>query len=115
MRALRHVGCALLGALVCLAAVAAHREHPPWGLALALATTFAVPAWLLTSARVAVRRTGASYVGGWLLVLLLVLPGRPEGDYALAADLKGFLLLGAGFVLVGLGVVSLTAGRRRRP
>jgi hypothetical protein len=110
-----HVGCLLLGAVVGLAAVAVHREAPPWGLLLAMATTFAVPARLLASPRVAIRRTGASYVAGWLVVGAVVLPGRPEGDYALASDLEGFVLLGAGFLLVVVGVVSVTGGRRRRP
>jgi hypothetical protein len=115
MTVLRHVGCALLGAVVCLAAVAEHRSLFPWGLTLALVTTFAVPVWLMTTPTVALRSTGASYVAGWVLVLLGVLPGRPEGDYALASDPKGFSLLGAGFVLLGVGVVSLALGRRRGP
>jgi hypothetical protein len=112
---LRHVGCLLLGAFVGLASVAVHRSDRPWGLLLALLTTFAVPGWLLGSPRAAVRRAAASYVVGWLVVGAVILPGRPEGDYALASDPEGFALLGAGFMLVVVGVVSVAGGRRRRP
>lgn len=106
---LRHAGCVLLGVLVALGALAAHRSAPPWGLLLAVAASWAVP-WRLLLSRWP--RTAASYVVGWLAMLGLVVAGRPEGDYALAGDLAGYSLLAAGFVLVGVGVVALAGGRR---
>lgn len=109
MSLLRHLACFVVGAAVALAAVLVHRSVFPFGLLLALATTFAVPWWLLGSAR---SRTAASYVVGWLAVLSLVVAGRPEGDYVLASDAKGYALLGAGFLMVVVGIVSV-AGRRR--
>jgi Family of unknown function (DUF6113) len=108
---LRHLACVVLGALVALASVAVHRSVFPWGLLLALATTFAVPWWLLASPR---PRTAASYVVGWLVLLALVVTGRPEGDYALASDLEGYSLMVAGMVLVLMGIVAFAGGRRRR-
>jgi hypothetical protein len=106
---LRHLTCLVVGAAVALGAVLVHRSAFPFGLGLAVATTFAVPWWLLGSAR---PRTAASYVVGWLVVLGLVVRGRPEGDYVLAGDLEGYSMLGVGFLLVVVGIVSL-AGRRR--
>ena len=110
MSLLRHPACLVVGAAVALASVVVHRSDFPVGLLLGLATTFAVPWWLLTSAR---PRTAASYVVGWLAVLALVVEGRPEGDYALAGDVGGYAMLGAGFLLIFLGIVAF-AGRSRR-
>jgi hypothetical protein len=106
---LRHLACLLVGAAVGLAAVLVHRSAFPFGLLLAVATSFAVPWWLLGSAK---PRTAASYVVGWLVVLALVVAGRPEGDYALAGDVEGYTMLGAGFLLVVVGIVSLAGSRR---
>ena len=111
MTLLRHVSAVLLGAAVALAAVVVHRSAFPAGLVLSLATTYAVPWWLLRSRR---PRTAASYVLGWLAILLLVVLGRPEGDFALAADLRGYALLVGAFPLLLVGVVSLAGGRRSR-
>jgi hypothetical protein len=108
---LRHLGCLLLGAAVALAAVAVHRSAWPAGLVLALVTTFAVPWWLIRSRRPG---TAASYVLGWLAVLVLVALGRPEGDYALASDFEGYALLVSGLPLVLVGIVSLAGGRGSR-
>lgn len=109
MSLLRHLACFVVGAAVALAAVLEHRSAFPFGLVLALATTFAVPWWLLASTR---PRTAASYVMGWLVVLGLVVVGRPEGDYALASDTAGYAMLGAGFLLVVVGIVAIAGGRR---
>jgi hypothetical protein len=108
---LRHVGCLLLGVAVAVAAVAVHRSAFPAGLVLALVTTFAVPWRLIASTR---PRTAASYVLGWLAVLVLVAFGRPEGDYALASDFEGYSLLVAGLPLLLVGIVSLAGGRGPR-
>ncbi len=105
---LRHAAALLLGALVALASVAVHRSAFPLGLLLAVVTTYAVPWWLLRSTR---PRTAATYVAGWLVVFGFVVTGRPEGDYAIAQDVKGLTLMLAGLGLVVVGVVSLTRTR----
>jgi hypothetical protein len=94
---------------VALAAVTVHRGLFPFGLVLAVGTTYAVPWWLLRSRH---PRTASSYVVGWLVMFGVVVTGRPEGDYALAQDLRGITLMVAGIGLVVVGVVGLTGGRR---
>ena len=106
---LRHLGSLLLGAVVCLGALLAHRSLLPLGLLLAVAGTVALPWWLLGSRH---PRTAASYVAGWLAVLAVVVPGRPEGDYLLAGDVPGYALLLTALVLVAVGIVSLAGARR---
>lgn len=104
----RHLGCLLLGALVGLTTVLVHRSMLPLGELLALATSFAVPWWLLRSRR---PRTAGSYVVGWLAVLVLLVAGRPEGDYVVAGDVRGYLLLAAGFAMIVVGIVAFAGGR----
>ena len=111
MTLLRHAGCLLLGAAVALAALAVHRSAFPAGLVLGLVTTFAVAWWLVRSRR---PRTAASYVVGWLAVLVLAALGRPEGDFALASDLEGYALLVAGLPLLLVGIVAVAGGRGPR-
>ena len=109
MTLLRHAAALLLGLLVSLASVAVHRSAFPLGLVLALVTTYALAWWLLRSAH---PRTATTYVAGWLAAFVVVLRGRPEGDFALAQDLKGVLLTVAGLGLVAIGAAGLP-GRRR--
>jgi Family of unknown function (DUF6113) len=109
---LRHAAALLLGALVALASVAVHRSAFPFGLLLAVVTTYAVPWWLLRSTR---PRTAASYVAGWLVLFAGVVTGRPEGDFVMAQDVKGLTLMLAGLGLVVVGVVSLTRTRPSGP
>jgi hypothetical protein len=82
---------------------------------LALVTTFAV-AWALRhSSR---PRTAASYAAGWLVVFGAVFAGRPEGDYAVVADLAGYALMVAAVLLAVVGVIAVAGGRgpeRRHP
>ena len=108
MTALRHLACLVVGLVVALAAVIVHRSLFPVGLLLGVATSFAVPSWLLRSRR---PRTAGSYVVGWLAALVYVLIGRPEGDYVVAGDLRGYLLLATGLALVVVGLVSWAGGR----
>ena len=105
-----HGASVLLGAVVGLGAVTEHRADFPVGMLLALATSVAVPVRLLVSRR---PRAAASYALGWLTVFVLAFAGRPEGDYALAGDLDGYLLVAGSFAVLGIGVVSLPgrAGR----
>jgi hypothetical protein len=109
---LRHGVALVVGMLVALAAIAVHRSAFPLGLLLAVATTFAVPWWLLGSRH---PRTATSYAAGWLAMLAVVVAGRPEGDYALGQDLPGYALVLAGVVLVVVGLVGFTGGRRQNP
>ena len=108
-RALRHLAALLVGVLVGVASVAVHRSAFPLGLVLATATTYAVPWWLLRSSA---PRTATSYAVGWLVVLGVVVAGRPEGDFAIAQDLKGILLLVVGLGLVAVALAGITGGRR---
>ncbi len=110
MTVLRHLGCVLLGAAVAAAALLVHRSAPPLGLLLALTVSVAVPWRLLRSRR---SRTAGSYVVGWLAVCGVAVIGRPEGDYLIADDLQGWSLVGAGLVLVVVGVVSFAGAGGR--
>ena len=104
---MRHLGCLLLGGLVALASLLVHRSLFPVGLVVALLASYAVPLWLLRTSR---PRTAASYVAGWLAVLALVLTGRPEGDYLVAGDVRGYLMLAGGFGLIVVALVSVAGG-----
>lgn len=97
---------AVVGAVTSLAALAVHRAGPPWFL-LAVVGSLGV-AWLLRSGDAP--WTAAAYCAGWLLVFGIALAGRPEGDYVVAGDLRGYGLIVVAFVLVVLGATSL--GRR---
>lgn len=109
MTFLRHGLALVVGVLVAVASVAVHRSAFPAGVLLALATTFAVPWWLLGSRH---PRTATSYVVGWLAMFAAVVAGRPEGDYAVGQDLPGYTLTLAGAGLVVVGLVGFTGGRR---
>jgi hypothetical protein len=105
---LRHLLSLLTGAVTGLASVTVHRALFPAGLLLALVTTFGALWWLQRSPW---SRTAASFAFGWLGVLGVVLAGRPEGDYLIAADLPGYALLAAGLVVVVVGLVAVASGR----
>lgn len=88
-----------------VASVLLHEKSWPW-LALAVAapaaTAAALPAgWV---------RSGFGL--GWLTLVLVVLQGRPEGDFAVLSSPRGYTLLGFCLLfLVGL-VVTLPVRRR---
>ena len=107
-RVLSHVAALVVGVLVAVATVAVHRSAFPLGLLLGVVTSYAVPWWLLRGRN---PRTASSYALGWLAVFAVVVAGRPEGDFALAQDLRGLLLMAAGVGLVVVAVVGLTGGR----
>ena len=109
MTFLRHALCALTGAVTALAAVAVHRSLFPVGLLLALVTTFAVAWQLKRSVR---PRTAGSYAAGWLLVFVGVFAGRPEGDYAVVADLSGYALMVAAPLVGIVGLVAVAGPSR---
>jgi hypothetical protein len=102
---LRHVGALVLGAVVAVAAVDVHRWLFPLGLLLAVGTTYAVPLRLLASRW---PRLASSYSLGWLAVFAFVIAGRPEGDYAIASDVRGYTLMAAALGLVLVAIVGFT-------
>ena len=86
-----------------LGTVALHQGW--WGLALALATTAA----LLVAAPPGIWSRVPFAVGYAGVVGLASVP-RPEGDYLLAADVEGYLVLGAALAALGFSFATL-----RRP
>lgn len=107
IRLAQHTVALLLGATVALSSVAVHRSEllgVPAGLLLAVGAS-GMLALVLRS----IGRVGASYVVGWLVLLGLALTGRPEGDFVVASDLRGYGLMAAGLALVVLGVTALPA------
>ena len=113
MRVVGHLLALLLGVGVGLGSTLVHRVSwlgLPLGLVLAVGASLAT-AWHLRGG--VVPRLACSYCLGWAVLLGQAVRGRPEGDFAVAGDLAGYTLMGAGLVLVALGVASLIAGPRR--
>ncbi len=107
LRVAMHAASLLLGAAVGLAAVVVHRADVlglPFGLVLAPVASLGV-GWALRTSDMA--RLATSYTAGWVAVFGLLLSGRPEGDFVVAGDLSGYVLIGTAFVTVVLGVTSL--------
>lgn len=100
MRVLAALGLCLVGAGTGVATVALHDLW--WGLLLALAATAAAvtalrPGWW----------SRLAFVVGWdAMVGWLTLP-RAEGDYLISQDAQGYIVLGAGLVLLVVGVATL--------
>jgi hypothetical protein len=104
VKALVTVGCLILGLVVGLSSVALH--HYWWGLLLAIAATattaYALPAgWW---ARI-------PFAGGWVAVIGYLAFPRGEGDYVIAADRQGYMLLGCGVALAVSALVTLPLRR----
>lgn len=97
--------CVVLGAGVSLCAVALHGYA--WGIVLSLATTAAVLVALPGTwwARL-------PFALGWVGLLVMVTPERPEGDYLVGGNWSGYLLLGAGLAVFGAGIAVLLPPRR---
>ncbi len=111
------VSAPLAGVLLALGGLTVHRDTwrlgafaLPWGLVLALGTTLAV----VVAASTVLGPAGAPLVAaGWVVCILVVLQGRPEGDYLLAADGLGQAFLWGGLVAVAVGgVVGGALGAR---
>jgi len=97
-----------LGGVVGVAAVVLHDWW--WGLALAAAGTLAL-GWALRPGW----STRLPYAVGWVVPLGFAMVPRPEGDYLVAGDLKGYLLIAVGMVLIVLTTATLPLGRRTPP
>ena len=82
--------------------------HDTWvGFVLATSAT-ASCSWALPGGWVARLPFGV----GWVAVLAYVLHPRPEGDYLVAADLRGYLLMGFGLALLLFSIVTVRPIRR---
>jgi hypothetical protein len=77
----------------------------PWGLTLGVAASASV----VVIGRVDRRATGFAAAAGWIVGLMVLLAGRPEGDYVVASD-----WLGVAFLVVATLVVAVTAGWKQR-
>lgn len=107
VRALAASVLALAGAATALAGVAVHGGSWAW-LGLAVLTP-AVTAYAVVPGLLRV-----AYVLGWFLLLTVVMAGRPEGDFAIAATGRGYGLLGSGLVLLAFAVITVRGGRPPR-
>ncbi len=93
------------GGVAGVAAVVLHARW--WGLLLGLAAVVAALAALPG------RWWGRlPFAVGWALAVAWLSRSRPEGDYLIAGDLSGYVLLLASFAVLLSGVLSL---RPRRP
>lgn len=105
MRWLAALGLLVAGVAVGLASVAVHETW--WGLPLVLVATssaaYALAPGVWSRVPFAVGWTGTV---GWLTV------PRPEGDYAIASDVGGYVLLGFALALVVAAVVTLPPPKR---
>ena len=104
-RLLVGVGCLVTGAAAGLAAVLVHERW--WGLLLALAAALAYAAALPGGvARLA-------FTLGWGGVVVRGALPRPEGDFLVAADAPGYVLLFTAPVLVLFAIATLLPPRRQ--
>lgn len=90
-----------------LAAVAVHGHW--WGLALATAAVLATlvalgPGWT----------TRLPFAAGFGLVVLRLAVSRPEGDFVVAADAPGYLVLLLTLAVVAVAIATLPRPRRGR-
>lgn len=105
LRVLEALLIGLLGAATAVAAVAAHELW--WGLPLTAATLAAVLVWVgpgwLTRLPLAL---------GFVVVVLVAVPRRPEGDYLVSSDTRGYLFLLLTLLTLLAAVVTLPRPRR---
>jgi hypothetical protein len=103
-----YVGLAVLGALVGIAGVLVQAAWFPAGLLLALA---ACAGLFYGGLRVCRTQLGAlAPAAGWLISVVVLLGGRPEGDYVFGDEL-GLTL----FLLGGMAVAVICATMPRSP
>lgn len=110
MRPLARAAAALallvVGAGTALATVAVHELA--WGLPLAVAATAATlvalpPGWW----------SRLPFTLGWTAFVGWVVDPRPEGDYAISSDWRGYLVVGLALVLLVIGIATLPRPRPR--
>jgi hypothetical protein len=99
MRFLGYAGALVLGLAAGIAAIAVH--HSVLGLVLGVGAAVVV-IWAL---RQWFPRAGTAFAAGWLVPLVVGVAGRGEGDYVVASDTYGWLLIGSGFVVMVAGLV----------
>ncbi|MGV9554370.1 DUF6113 family protein [Streptomyces sp. NPDC003401] len=104
------LGLLLLGALTALAGALLQAGWFPGGLLLALA---AAAGLFLGGARALGSRAGAvAPAAGWMIAVVLLTAGRPEGDFLFGAGGGSYLFLLGG---MALAVICATIGRGRQP
>ncbi|MEJ7794971.1 MAG: hypothetical protein WKF50_05410 [Nocardioides sp.] len=105
LRLLEALLLALLGAVIALAGVVAHELW--WGLPLTATTLVSALVWVgrgwLTRLPLAL---------GFVVVVGLAVPTRPEGDYLISSSSRGYLLLLLALAAVLVAVVTLPRSRR---
>jgi len=93
------VALVIVGFVIGVAAVAVHARW--WGLTLAAGAALAG----VLALRPGLQRV--AYAAGWIVATALAVVPRPEGDYAVASDVSGYLFLALGVVLVILALATL--------
>ena len=95
------------GVVVGTAGVLVHGEW--WGFALAVvagtSSLLALPPGLTTR---------VPFAGGWTLAVLVLMLPRPEGDYLLGGDLRGYGVLALTAALLLLAMATVPTGGRVR-
>ena len=80
-----------------------------WGFALALAagisSLLALPPGLTTR---------VPFAGGWTIAVLVLMLPRPEGDYLLGGDVRGYGVLAFTAVLLLLAMATVPTGSQAR-
>ena len=97
MRFLGYALALVLGLAAGVAAVAVHRSFA--GLLLGGATALVV----LSALRLWQPRAATAFAAGWAVTVLVAVSGRAEGDYAVPGDLRGWLLIGTGLLVLVIG------------
>ena len=110
MRTLARAGAAVgllaVGAGTALATVAVHELS--WGLPLALAATAAA-----LIALPAGRWARLPFALGWTGFVGWVVTPRPEGDFAISSDWRGYTVVGVALLLLVIGIATLPRPARR--
>ncbi len=101
-------GSLVAGAVVGTAATVVHGRS--LGLELALVATFAAvlalpPGWW----------SRLPFAAGWLGIVFYFSHPRPEGDYLVASNTDGYVLLATGMVVVAFSIITLRPTSPQRP
>ncbi|MFH8800092.1 DUF6113 family protein [Streptomyces sp. NPDC017936] len=109
-RAAACLGLLLLGAVTGVAGALVQSGWFPGGLLLALAGAAGL---FLGGARALGSRAGAvAPAAGWMIAVVLLTSGRPEGDFLFGAGIGSYLFLLGG---MALAVICATLGPGRQP